>query len=100
MAIILAAAGAGTGDGRQIDATVNLVSDLDQFEQHTIAEITDSAAEFDKAVSSAAPHSAAVTTIAASVSRAGILRSRSSTCQCLDDRGEALWVPDDEVADA
>jgi hypothetical protein len=39
VAMILAAAEAGTGNGDSIDTTVNLVSDLDQFEQHTVAEI-------------------------------------------------------------
>ena len=40
VAMILAAAEAGTGDGRSIDTTVNLVCDLDQFEQHLEAEAT------------------------------------------------------------
>lgn len=40
-AMILAAAEAGTGDGRSIDATVNLVCDLDQFERHVEADLTD-----------------------------------------------------------
>jgi hypothetical protein len=33
VAMVLAAAAAGTGDGRSIDTTVNLICDLDQFEQ-------------------------------------------------------------------
>ena len=39
VAMVLAAAEAGTGEGRSIDTTVNLVLDLDQFEQHAVAEI-------------------------------------------------------------
>ena len=42
-AMVVAAASAGTGDGRPIDATVNLVCDLDQFEQHLAAAVTDEA---------------------------------------------------------
>ena len=38
---------AGTGDGRSIDVTVNLVSDLDQFEQHAHAEITGDDSDVD-----------------------------------------------------
>lgn len=41
VAMILAAAEAGTGDGRSIDVTANLICDLDQFEQTVAAEITD-----------------------------------------------------------
>lgn len=41
VAMVLAAAAAGTDDGRAIDTTVNLISDLDQFEQRVEAEITD-----------------------------------------------------------
>jgi len=41
VAMILTAAQVGTSDGRPIDATVNLVCDLDQFEQYAQAEITD-----------------------------------------------------------
>ena len=37
--MVLAAAEAGTGDGRQIDTTVNLICDLDQFERQVVAEI-------------------------------------------------------------
>ena len=40
VAMVLAAAEAGTGDGRTIDTTVNLVSDLDQFEQHVVEAVT------------------------------------------------------------
>jgi hypothetical protein len=45
--MVLAAAEAGTGDDRQIDATVNLVTDLDQFEQRVEAEITDDGSHVD-----------------------------------------------------
>ena len=41
VAMVLAAAAAGAGDGRSIDTTVNLISDLDQFEQRVEASITD-----------------------------------------------------------
>ena len=41
VAMILAAATSGVGDDLQIDTTVNLVCDLDQFERHAVAEITD-----------------------------------------------------------
>jgi hypothetical protein len=47
VAMILAAAQAGTGDGRSIEPTINLVSDLDQFEQHLNAEITDDDTNID-----------------------------------------------------
>jgi Domain of unknown function (DUF222) len=40
-AMVLAAAATGTGDGRSIDATVNLVCDLDQFEQRVESEIAE-----------------------------------------------------------
>ncbi len=39
VAMVLAAAEAGTTDGRTIDTTVNLVTDLDQFEQQVDTEI-------------------------------------------------------------
>ena len=41
VAMVLAAAEAGVGDGRSIDTTVNLVSDLDQFEQRLDEAVTD-----------------------------------------------------------
>ncbi len=41
VAMVLAAATAGVGDGRQIDTTVNLICDLDQFEQRAEAAVTD-----------------------------------------------------------
>jgi hypothetical protein len=47
VAMVLAAAAAGTGDGRTIDTTVNLVCDLDQFEQRLEAEVTDADARVD-----------------------------------------------------
>ena len=47
VAIILAAAAAGTGDGRTIDTTVNLVCDLDQFEQGIAAEAADEPVDID-----------------------------------------------------
>lgn len=40
-AMVLAAAATGTGDGRSIDATVNLVCDLDQFEQRVESDLTE-----------------------------------------------------------
>ena len=40
VAMVLAAAEAGTGEGQSIDTTVNLVADLDQFEQRVESEIT------------------------------------------------------------
>jgi hypothetical protein len=43
VAMVLAAAEAGTGDGRTIDTTVNVVSDLDQFEQRVVEAVTDDA---------------------------------------------------------
>ncbi len=43
VAMVLAAAEAGTGDGRTIDTTVNVVSDLDQFEQRVEEAVTDDA---------------------------------------------------------
>lgn len=49
VAMVLAAAEAGTGDGRSIDVNVNLISDLDQFEQRVEAEITDGEVEIDPA---------------------------------------------------
>lgn len=49
VAMILAAAEAGTGDGRSIEPTINLVCDLDQFEQHLAAEITDGDTDIDPA---------------------------------------------------
>jgi hypothetical protein len=39
VAMVLAAAEAGTADGRTIDTTVNLITDLDQFEQRVETEI-------------------------------------------------------------
>jgi hypothetical protein len=39
VAMVHAAAAAGTGDGSDIDVTVNLVADLDQFEQRVAGEI-------------------------------------------------------------
>ena len=39
--MILAAAEAGTGDGRSVEVTTNLICDLDQFEQTVAAEIAD-----------------------------------------------------------
>ncbi len=47
VAMVLAAAEAGTGDGRSIDATVNLVCDLDQYEQRLESEITDEPVDVD-----------------------------------------------------
>jgi hypothetical protein len=47
VAMVLAAAEAGTGDGRSIDATVNLVTDLDQFEQYVEAELIDDDTDVD-----------------------------------------------------
>ena len=41
VAMILAAADTGTGDGRSVEVTTNLICDLDQFEQTVAAEITD-----------------------------------------------------------
>jgi hypothetical protein len=41
VAMVLAAAEAGVGDGRSIDTTVNLVCDLDQFEQRLDEAVTD-----------------------------------------------------------
>ncbi len=51
VAMILAAAAAGTGDGGSIDVTANLICDLDQFEQTVAAEITNNedAIELDPA---------------------------------------------------
>lgn len=48
-AMVLAAASVVVDDGRSIDATVNLVCDLDQFEQHVEAAVVDdsSAVEID-----------------------------------------------------
>ena len=40
VAMVLAAAAAGTGDGHSIDTTVNLICDLDQFEQRSEAAVT------------------------------------------------------------
>jgi len=40
VAMVLAAASAGAGDGRSVDATVNLVCDLEQFESGVAAEAT------------------------------------------------------------
>ena len=47
VAMILAAAETGAADGHSIDTTVNLVCDLDQFEQHAQAEIADTDVEID-----------------------------------------------------
>lgn len=47
VALILAAAQAGTGDGRSVEFTTNLICDLDQFEQHVAAEIADTDVEVD-----------------------------------------------------
>lgn len=49
VAMVLAAAEAGAGDGRSIDATVNLVCDLDQFEQRMASELADEPVEIDPA---------------------------------------------------
>ncbi len=49
VAMVLAAAEAGTGDGRSIDVTANLVCDLDQFEQYVEHEISDTAIDIDPA---------------------------------------------------
>ena len=47
--MILAVADTGTGDGRSVEVTTNLICDLDQFEQTVAAEIadTDDAVEID-----------------------------------------------------
>ena len=42
VAMVLAAAEAGTGNGRSIDVTANLVCDIDQFEQYVEHEISTS----------------------------------------------------------
>jgi hypothetical protein len=47
VAMVLAAAAAGTGEGTTIDTTVNLICDLDQFEQRVEAEVTDGDVEID-----------------------------------------------------
>jgi hypothetical protein len=47
VAMVLAAAEAGTGQGRSIDTTVNLVCDLEQFEQRLESEITDEPVDVD-----------------------------------------------------
>lgn len=49
VAMVLAAAEAGTGDGRSIEPTVNLVVDLDQFEQYAGAELADEPVDIDPA---------------------------------------------------
>ncbi len=49
VAMVLAAAEAGTGDGRQIDTTVNLICDLDQFERQAVAEIANDGTDIDPA---------------------------------------------------
>lgn len=49
VAMVLAAAAAGTGDDRSIDTTVNLVCDLDQFEQGLAAEAADEPVDIDPA---------------------------------------------------
>jgi hypothetical protein len=49
VAMILAAAQAGTGDGQPIDVTTNLICDLDQFEQHVAAEIADTGTHIEPA---------------------------------------------------
>lgn len=47
VAMVLAAASAGAEGDRSIDATVNLVCDLDQFEERVAAEATDSVVHID-----------------------------------------------------
>ncbi|MDJ0769953.1 MAG: DUF222 domain-containing protein [Ilumatobacter sp.] len=47
VAMVLAAAEAGVGDGRSIDTTVNLVCDLDQYEQRLESEITGEPVDVD-----------------------------------------------------
>ena len=49
VAMVLAAASAGVGDGRSIDTTVNLICDVDQLEQGIAAEVTDEPVEVDPA---------------------------------------------------
>ena len=49
VAMVSAAASTGVGDGRSIDATVNLVCDLDQFEQHLDAAVADAPVDIDPA---------------------------------------------------
>ncbi|MEO6653797.1 MAG: DUF222 domain-containing protein, partial [Ilumatobacteraceae bacterium] len=49
VAMVLAAARAGTAEGGSIDATVNLVCDLDQFEQYVDEQITDEPVDIDPA---------------------------------------------------
>lgn len=47
VAMVLAAAEAGAGDGRSIEVTANLICDLDQFEQYVENEISDTDVEID-----------------------------------------------------
>lgn len=47
VAVVSAAAGAGTGDGRPVGATANLVCDIDQFEQYVEHEITGREVDID-----------------------------------------------------
>ena len=47
VAMVLAAAAEGTGDGKTIDATVNLVCDLDQFEQRIESAVIDDESTVD-----------------------------------------------------
>jgi hypothetical protein len=49
VAMVLAAAEAGVGDGRSIDATVNLICDLDQFEQRAESAVTEQPVAIDPA---------------------------------------------------
>lgn len=49
VAMVLAAAEAGTGNGQSIEVTANLVCDLDQFEQYVEHEIADTDVEIDPA---------------------------------------------------
>ncbi len=49
VAMVLAAAKAGSGDGRSIDATVNLVCDLDQFERYVAEQIMEEPVDIDPA---------------------------------------------------
>jgi hypothetical protein len=49
VAMVLAATRAGTGDGTTIDATVNLVCDLDQFEQYVNEQLTNEPVDIDPA---------------------------------------------------
>lgn len=49
VAMVLAAAEAGVGDGRSIDTTVNLICDLDQFEQRAQSGVTEQPVTIDPA---------------------------------------------------